>query len=180
MVNDPNNGAPAPQAYHATADAARFAVELALPSIEAAMTYKPVGESGFLYIVIMNPLAHPHSVRFEDAILYEHSVGDPAKWDADYGGFARDKARLHWRTGVNTEMVQRRLPHLLQPGDTTLWGSASLDGIIVGVSGANPWYDEAFAGMVAHLFKGVIRSRAHEHEIQGQGTSLPSAGMQTA
>ena len=163
--------------FYATAQAAREAIDMALPLIETAMQHKHVGESGFLYIVVMNPLAHPHQCRFEDAILCEHAVGDPARWDADYAGFARAKAGLHWRTGLNTEVVQTRYPHLLEPGDTTLHGTAAVDGIVVGVSGANPWYDEAFAGVVAHCFKAVMKGHAHRQSQQG-GTNLPAAGTQ--
>ena len=161
--------------FYATAQAAREAIDMALPLIETAMQHKHVGESGFLYIVVMNPLAHPHQCRFEDAILCEHAVGDPARWDADYAGFARAKARLHWRTGLNTEVVQTRYPHLLQPGDTTLAGTAEVDGIVVGVSGANPWYDEAFAGVVAHCFKAVVKGQQASSQ---PGPTLPEGAHQ--
>jgi hypothetical protein len=56
--------------------AAQDAVAMVMPMIEAAMRRPEVGESGFLYIVIMNPLAQPRTDRFEDAILYEQAVGD--------------------------------------------------------------------------------------------------------
>ena len=154
-------------AHYATREAAQRAIHMALPLIDAAMRDKRVGESGFLYLVIMNPASHPHFDSFESSILYEHSVGDPKDWDADYGAFARAKAQLHWRTGINTHAIQERLPHLLQTGDTTIWGSASVDGIIVSCSGANPWFDEAFAGIVAHCFKAIVQSdsRAAEHKL---------------
>jgi len=180
-MNHPSaaHAAPQPTGFYATVQAAREAIDMALPLIETAMQHKHVGESGFLYIVVMNPLAHPHQCRFEDAILCEHAVGDPARWDADYAGFARGKARLHWRTGLNTEVVQTRYPHLLEPGDTTLHGTAAVDGIVVGVSGANPWYDEAFAGVVAHCFKAVMKGHAQRQSQQG-GTSLPMTEMRNA
>jgi hypothetical protein len=70
--------------------AAEQAVALALPMLESAMRNAEVGESGFLYIVVMDPAITPHAARFEDAVLYEHAIGDPAKWDADYARFARE------------------------------------------------------------------------------------------
>ncbi|GAA5236941.1 hypothetical protein FOZ76_18080 [Verticiella sediminum] len=139
--------------------AAREAVEMALPLMERAIQDVRVGQSGFLYIVVMNPLACPQQHAFEAAILYEHALGDQGAWDADYAGFARAKALVHWRTGMDSHAVQTRAPHLLAPGDTTLWGSAELDGIVVAVSGANAWYDEAFAGIVAHCLRAVARGR---------------------
>jgi hypothetical protein len=135
--------------YFIDSAAAEKAVQLSLPMLKAAMESRVAGESGFLYIVIMKPGATPASSSFKDAILYEHAVGDREKWDADYAAFARAKAKVAWKTGLDGHVVQELKPHLLEEGDTVLWGSIVLDDIVVGVSGADPWYDEAFAGAVA-------------------------------
>ncbi|HEY0847299.1 MAG TPA: hypothetical protein VGE12_18160 [Noviherbaspirillum sp.] len=152
-------------------DTAEKAVRLSLPMIHEAMKLKEVGESGFLYIVVMDPLRRPDNSTFEDAILYEHAVGDREKWDADYAGFARAKARVAWRTGLDSHLVQELLPHLLAAGDTVLWGSAVVDGIVVGVSGANPWFDEVFAGTVAMWLRGLAKGAAVA--ARGKGLFLP-------
>src|SRR4051812_36406720 len=73
------------------------AVAMALPLLEAAMRHPEYGDSGFLHIVVVDPAAAPADAGFDEAILYEHSIGDPSRWDADYGSFARAKARLSWR-----------------------------------------------------------------------------------
>ncbi|RZI40267.1 hypothetical protein EGT07_24625 [Herbaspirillum sp. HC18] len=151
---------PQPGSYFIDRDAAEKAVGLVLPMIEEAMTQKEVGESGFLYIVVMDPLRGPAVSSFEEAILYEHAVGDRSKWDADYARFARAKARVAWRSGMDSHMVQELRPHLLAAGDTVLWGSVVVDGIVVGVSGANPWYDEAFAGAVAMCLRAIAKAGA--------------------
>ena len=78
---------------------AEKAVHLTLPMIHAAMANGEAGESGFLYIVIMKPGYGPLTSSFEEAILYEHAIGDRTKWDADYGAFARAKAKVAWKTG---------------------------------------------------------------------------------
>jgi hypothetical protein len=147
--------------------AAEKAVGLALPMIHEAMKLKEVGESGFLYIVVMDPLRGPANASFEEAILYEHAVGDRSKWDADYAGFARAKARVAWRTGMDAHLVQELRPHLLAAGDTVLWGTAIVDGITVGVSGANAWYDEAFAGTVAMCLRAVAKAGIVEARKNG-------------
>jgi hypothetical protein len=144
--------------YFLQPDAARKAVEISLPMMEAAMQSKVAGESGFLYIVIMRPGVTPASASFEEAILYEHAVGDTSKWDADYRGFARAKAQVAWKTGMDGHVVQELKPHLLEAGDTTLWGSIVLDDIVVAVSGADPWYDEAFAGTVAFCLRAIAKA----------------------
>ncbi|GAA4323630.1 hypothetical protein GCM10023144_04640 [Pigmentiphaga soli] len=152
---------PAASSHYANRAAAEQAVRMALPLIEAAMRHAYVGESGFLYIVVMDPALGPSSgCDFEQAVLYEHAVGDRERWDADYAAFARGKAMLSWRTGMDSHRVQALYPHLLRGGDSTLWGSVCVDGIVVGVSGANPWYDEAFAGTVAYCLKAVAKGRA--------------------
>ena len=135
--------------YFIDRDAAEKAVELCLPMIHAAIASREAGASGFLHIVVMKPGSSPASSTFADAILHEHSVGDPEKWDADYGAFARAKANLAWRTGMDAQLVHELRPQLLTEGDTVLGGTCVLDGIVVSVSGADPWYDEAFAGTIA-------------------------------
>jgi hypothetical protein len=80
-----------------------------------------VGESGSLYIVIMDPALTPAHCSFEEAILYEHAIGDKARWDTDYAAFARAKARVAWRTGLDVHTVRELRPYLLTAGDTVLW-----------------------------------------------------------
>nr|WP_314627165.1 hypothetical protein [uncultured Noviherbaspirillum sp.] len=130
-------------------EAAARAVDMALPMIRAAIENRSAGESGFFYLVVMRPGSSPASSSFEDAILYEQAVGERDRWDADYRGFALAKARIAWRTGLDSHVVQEQRPYLLEDGDTVLWGSVAMDGIVVAASGADAWYDEAFAGAVA-------------------------------
>lgn len=153
--------------YFINRHAAEKAVCLALPMIQEAMKHKEVGESGFLYIVVMDPLLGPTTCSFEEAILYEHAIGDREKWDADYAAFARAKARVAWRTGLDSHLVQELRPHLLAERDTVLWGSVVVDGIVVGVSGANAWYDEAFAGTVAMCLRAVAKAAVVEERKKG-------------
>jgi uncharacterized MAPEG superfamily protein len=160
-----NNRPPLPEGSHfADREAARRAVELALPMIERAMADPAVCGSGFLFIVVMDPARPASGCSFEQAVLHEHAIGDRSRWDADYAAFARAKARLAWTHGCDGHAVLARAPHLLQPGDTLLWGSVWLDGIVVGVSGAEPWYDEAFATAVAAALRAIAKGR-HAAEV---------------
>lgn len=143
--------------YFINRAAAEKAVQLCLPMIQAAMESREAGASGFFYIVIMKPGCTADASTFSDAILYEYAMGDREKWDADYGEFARAKARLAWRTGMDGDIVQQRQPHLLAKGDTVLGGSVVLDSMVVGVSGADPWYDEAFAGAIAMCLRALAK-----------------------
>lgn len=164
LAATPTTSAPS---FYADRQAAAQAVRMALPLIEAAMREpERVGESGFLYLVIMDPASSPARDPFEQAILYEHAIGDPERWDADYAALARGKAYLSWRTGLDSHLVQTAYPQLLQKNDSTLSGTACLDGFVVASSGAHPWYDEAFAMTVAACLKAIVKARV-QSEARG-------------
>ncbi|MED5619946.1 hypothetical protein [Ideonella sp. BN130291] len=148
-----------PSSHFANADAARTALQMALPMIEPQMTQPEVVGSGFLYIVVMDPALRPGDVPFEEAILLEHAVGDRAKWDADYAAFARAKAKASWEQGMDGHRLQALQPYKLREGDSMLWGAVCLDGIVVGVSGAHAYYDEAFATAIAGCLRAVAKHR---------------------
>lgn len=118
--------------------AAKEAVDLALPMIEKGIASRRLGESGFLYIVIMDPALGPADCGFEQAILYEYSVGDRDAWDADYAQYAREKARICWRARRSGHELRYMAPHLLRATDTGVWGGIWHEGIAVGVSGPIP------------------------------------------
>lgn len=156
-------------------DAAERAVAMALPMIRTAIDNRSAGESGFFYLVVMKPGSSPASSSFEDAILYEHAVGDRKRWDADYRGFALAKARIAWRTGIDSHIVQEQRPWMLEAGDTVLWGSVAMDGIVVAASGADAWYDEAFAGAVALCLR--AEAKAAIARERGRTLFLESGGQ---
>lgn len=153
-----------------TRELAAEAVGLALPAIERALTRPGVSGERVLHLVVMDPVANPAGSEFEDAILYEHTVGDPASWGADYRGFARAKAALAWRLQCDTHLVQELRPHLLRPGDTLLWGGVVRDGLVVAASGAHPWFDEAFANAVAGFLAALAQEKAREARDTGSLT----------
>ena len=147
--------------------AAAEAVQMCLPMITSAMDSGRVGESGFLYLVVMDPRKTPANTSFDEAILHEYSVGDRSKWDADYRAFAVAKAQVAWKYGMDAHQVQEQKPWLLEQGDTVLWGSVVVDGITVAASGAHPWFDEAFAGAVAMCLKALAKRGAARAREQG-------------
>lgn len=144
----------------ADAEAARSAVAMALPAIEAALREPAVSGLGVLHIVVMDPACLPGEASFDDAVLHEQSVGDRARWDVDYAAYARVKAQLSWRLQADSRRVQRLAPHRLREDDTPLWGSVCLDGIVVSASGALPYWDEAFALAIAANLRALAAMRA--------------------
>lgn len=157
--------------YFVNPASARHAVELCLPMIESAMQSRVSGDGQFLYIVIMKPGFTPDCARFDDAILYEHAVGqvlEQGDEDADdHADLARAKAHVSWRTGLDSHVVQESKPHLLSVGNTVLWGSVVVDGIVVAVSGADPWFDEAFAGAIAMTLRALAKQGVASARTQG-------------
>jgi hypothetical protein len=151
--------------FYATAEKAKLAIELSRPTIEAARKSRKIVGSGFLYVVIMDPALRPGDCLFEKAILHEAAFGDPAGWDAAYDEFAREKARVSWQHGMDSRIVQRARPYALKRGDSLLEGGVCIDGIVVAVSGAFPWFDEAIAGTVASWLK-ALSHEEHAHDIK--------------
>ena len=71
--------------------------------------------------------------------------------------------------------MQGQHAHRLRAGDSLLGGGVWLDGIVVAVSGAFDWYDEAFALAIAAQLRAVARSRhasaLDAHELTARADS---------
>lgn len=149
---------------------AEEALRRVLPMLEAAADDPDVCGTGFLSVVIMAPSLGVQDASFEEAVLWEHHVGETEKWDADYGAFARAKARVSWRSGQDSRSLQHS-PHLLTQGDSLLAGAVNFHGIVVAVSGAQPWYDDAFALAVAAMVR-ALAMREHAALLQSGAHTL--------
>jgi hypothetical protein len=143
----------------ADSGAAQRALQAMLPLLESAVRDPAVCGSGFLYIVVLDPALGPNDTGFDGAVLLEHAIGDRARWDADYAALARAKARLSWLCRADTSQLQVAQAHQLREGDSLLGGGVWLNGIVVAVSGAFEWYDEAFALCIAAQLRAIARSR---------------------
>lgn len=108
---------------YADLEAACAAVSLALPSIEQALQSPDVSGRGVLHLVVLDPAAPATTCDFEEAVLYEHSVGDRSQWDVDYAAYARDKAQLSWRHEMDSRRLVHLAPHRLSQQETLLWGA---------------------------------------------------------
>ncbi|MCU0950021.1 MAG: hypothetical protein MUC68_02905 [Burkholderiaceae bacterium] len=138
---------------------AEQALDLARPLIEHAIAQPGISGERVLHVVVVDPAERG---GFDAALRAERSFGASPPWGADYRGFARAKAQLAWRTGMDTRQVQHAAPHLLRAGDTLLWGSALRDGILVAASGAHPWFDEAMCASVLELIRALAQARRRQ------------------
>jgi hypothetical protein len=149
------------------AQLAQEAVACARPLFDRAVQTQDFGESSAAHVVVMRPGSSPRDSAFEQAILYEESFGDVPRWDADYAGFARAKARLAWTMQRDSQLVRDVAPHLLTTGDTLLGGGVYIDGMTVAVSGMQAWFDEALAASVAWFLRALAK-----REVSARGKAL--------
>ena len=149
-----------PASRFLTEGVAQSAIAAVAPSIAAQLTSPEVSGRGVLYVVVLDP-AHPCTgPQDEPRVLYEHAIGDRDRWDVDYAEYARHKARLSWRHGMDSRQLQLLSPHRLQAGEECLWGSVWLDGLVVAASGAFPIWDECFCLMVAAQLRARVWNAA--------------------
>lgn len=123
-----------------------------LPGIQHAIQENHVNRR-HLHVTVLNPCVPFTEGNHRLPILFEYSIGDKAEWESWHGrtfdDFARGKAMISWRTGLSSREVVLTKPHLLRPGDVNLWGSSVYGGMVTGVSGVQPHFDEMFANMTS-------------------------------
>ena len=152
-------------------------VRQAIPIITAA--YQAMLSDGMLkradfHMVFLDPVRRYGACEFEEAILYEHSFTDRRGWENPYDRIARAKTRATWRTGLPTRVIRECAPYLLDVGDTRFGGSVNLDGLIVGGSGVQPWYDETLSGIGAYVLRGLANNYMQVVVIPGEKNFLAS------
>ncbi|MGX9417530.1 hypothetical protein ACWU4D_09285 [Vibrio sp. WJH972] len=122
------------------------AVELVTPSIEALFKKTCRKE---LHIVVVDPRIKPWESTFEDAILYEKTLGNPEEWQVPFDELARQKAAQAWRNNSANISLHTQHPSSLRSGDVLYYGSFVYGDIVVGCSGVEPWFDMLAASWVA-------------------------------
>ena len=140
------------KAFFLPVEQAREAFEaFVLPGIQLAMRDEHVNRK-HLHVVVLDPCI-PYTEGAELPILFEYSIGNRVDWECwhnkTFDDFARGKALISWRTGLSSREVVLMKPHLLRPGDVNLYGSAVVGGVVTGVSGVQPFFDEMFASMTS-------------------------------
>lgn len=134
---------------------------------EAVLRDERVSAEHALHVVVMDPESAREGVPFEAAILVERSIGEPSRWQADYAHYARAKARLAWRERATTRDIVDTMPVRLRQGDLVVEGAVCRHGLIVAASGAQPWYDAAFAAMAIELVNAHLRDAVAQARDRG-------------
>ena len=133
------------------------ALDALTPTYLRVLAEDAVSAEHALHVVVMDPAASPARDAFERAVLVERSVGEPERWEADYAHYARAKARVAWREGATTADLVERAPARLRAGDLVVEGAVCRYGLLVAASGAQPWFDAAFAAMLVELGHARLR-----------------------
>lgn len=122
------------------------ALRIVRPCIESVLASK-IPKRQALHMLGFYIPAHPEAgqLDFTDCILFEDSITtDP--WSADYKQIARSKGAISWNTGLDSDIIQMRAPHLLDDRDTQYWGSRVMYNIGASCSGNEPYFDRMFSG----------------------------------
>jgi len=108
-----------------------------------------------LHLVILDPRAKFSQVKFEEAILFEHSI-NPEKWDEDLKTLARKKVLVAWEHGLDTHVVQQERPYLYQAGDNKYAGAVVHHGLVVSVAAIQWYFDELFSVWIAAACRALV------------------------
>jgi hypothetical protein len=113
-----------------------------------------------MHIVVLNPYMDPE--YGEEAIIFEFAVGDKTKWEHPYDEIARAKAFSAARHQMSTDTLRRLYPHLMQPEDTVHCGGVNFEGIPIGVSGVQGYFDELVANWLGATIVALCKARMAE------------------
>jgi len=142
------------------------AIDLVRPSIE--LLFKRTNRQE-LHIVVMNPRLKPWEAKFEDALLYETSLGQPDQWTIPFDQLARQKAKQAWRDQSANINKQQIHPSSLQTDDLLFFGSFVYGDIVVACSGVQPWYDMLISGWVAIAIEQLSMHEYHTIKAENPG-----------
>ena len=84
--------------------------------------------------------------------------------------YAKAKAKLVLRTGVDTSTLRNVAPHLYQPDDIKFPGGIIREGLIVAYSGVQGEYDEMISEWFASTVRGICRVAFNSADGDGQPT----------
>ena len=135
---------------------ARQALELAKPTIVALLATMAKRQDLHVVIGLIG-------VNGEGAILVQESFGDFGAWEHDYEPIAKGKFYLSARTGLPSRLVQADHPFLLGVESVVHGGSVVEDEVVVACSGVESYFDEAVAGVILAILKGLCH-----HELARQ------------
>lgn len=150
-------------------DIAQQAIELVMPSLDKLFERTNRKE---LHIVIMDPRIKPWECEFEQAILFETSVGSPQRWTIPFDQFARKKAHQAWRHSCANIKHQSVSTSALREDDILFYGSFVYGEVVVACSGVEQWYDMLISGWIAIAFEQLCMAEYQNNKVQNPTQTL--------
>lgn len=138
------------------------AIELVKPSI--ALLFEQTNRKE-LHIVVMDPRVKPWESTFNEAVLYETSLGNPQEWTTPFDDFARNKARQAWRNSSANLTNQTIHTSSLNDDDLLFYGSFVYGDIVVACSGVEQWFDMLVSGWIAVAFEQLCMNEYQKNKI---------------
>ena len=140
-----------------TREVAEEAIGLVAPAIEAYFRGPNAARPALAVVVGVKNAGTSGGGVF----LAEYNFGEPSTWEKRYDHFAKAKARICLRTGLNSDEAVRNEPFALDPGDITYRGGIVIGSgdikIVVACSGLASRDDEMFAYMIGHAIIAILR-----------------------
>ena len=127
-----------PEEQLLTPDLVKAIIEILKPAIQGLLA--AYGRE-CLYVVVLYPGSGQP--------LFSESVGAEIPPNKPYADVALNKARLAFRTSMNTGAVITQAAHKMRVGDVVYQGGVYYDGLVVASSGAQAALDEAVSSMIA-------------------------------
>lgn len=126
--------------------------------------------------MVMNPRLKPWEATFEEALLYETSLGEPENWTIAFDELARQKARQAWRgqsANINRQLLH---PSSLQEDDVLFFGTFVYGDIVVACSGVQQWYDMLISGWIALAIEQLTMHEYQTIKAEAPGQQTFKAG----
>lgn len=163
-----------------TQDNARRAVLVAAAALEQIGGLSILSKAPQGYFVVVDARNPYHPLERPTApVLYSEAI-HPELWtqDKQYNTIAHSKARLCYRTRMDSWEVVTRHPELLVPGDVRYGGGVFIEpGIIVAFSGLQWWVDEWVSRIAAESLRYIAAGAARYDLSQleaGGGAFMPN------
>ena len=107
-------------------------------------------------------------------VLYEEDFGTPHEWEYDFGSIALRKAIMCQREKCDSEVVINERPHCLREDDPPYAGGVYVQGLAIGCSGVEGYFDQMFARWIAAGCRAVATHRFETVIVAGNLSAIPA------
>ena len=133
------------ESYILDKDLVKKAIEIVMPAIRTCMEGK-IFKRKCLSICVLEPK--------KGKVLHTENIKDE-EWDHDFEKIASSKAKVSYKGKTDTALISLRKPWSFEVGDTIYPGGVYYKGLVIGVSGVEPYFDEMIANWIIFAIKGL-------------------------